>query len=172
MHTIDHVTGEPMAPNRNVLVESARIARSDIAAVTALQCADFDALIVPGGFGAAKNLSDFAVQGANASVNEQALSACRAFAEAGKPAGYVCIAPALVPLVYPQGVKVTIGYDAETAAAIQAMGAVHVVCDVTQAVADDTHKVVSTRAYMLAQSILDADAGIGELVAKVLGYCD
>ena len=172
MHTINHLTGEEMQPNRNVLVESARIARGEIKAVTELSVDDFDALILPGGFGAAKNLSDFAVKGADAEVHPQVLVACKSFAEANKPAGYVCIAPAIVPLVYGHGVKATIGNDADTAAAINSMGGEHVECDVSKAIADDANKVVSTPAYMLAQSILDADAGIADLVAKVIAYCD
>lgn len=168
MHTINHLTGEEMQPNRNVLVESARIARGEVQAITELNAEDFDALILPGGFGGAKNLCDFAVKGADATMQDDVLSACKAFADAGKPAGYICITPAMIPLVYGQGSKATIGTDEETASALSAMGSDHVSCAVEDIVVDEERKVVSTPAYMLAGSILEADAGISNLVNKVL----
>ena len=168
MHVINHLTGEEMNESRNVLVESARIARGEIKALTELNQADYDALVLPGGFGAAKNLSDFAVNGANAKVQQDVLLACQAFAHAKKPVGYICIAPAMIPLVYGAGSKATIGSDKDTAAAMSAMGAEHINCAVDDIVIDEQRKVVSTPAYMLAQSILDADAGIEKLVNKVL----
>ncbi|MBE1300028.1 MAG: isoprenoid biosynthesis glyoxalase ElbB [Alteromonadaceae bacterium] len=172
MHTINHMTGEEMQPNRNVLVEASRIARGDIKPVSELNQNDFDALILPGGFGAAKNLSDFAVKGAEASVQNDVLSACKAFAQAKKPVGYICIAPAIIPIVYGKGAKATIGNDQDTATAIEQLGGNHLVCPVEGFVVDEEHKVVSTPAYMLAQSILEADEGIGKLVNKVIELCN
>ncbi|WOC25932.1 isoprenoid biosynthesis glyoxalase ElbB [Pseudoalteromonas sp. N1230-9] len=168
LHTINHLTGEEMAPNRNVLVEAARIARGNIKAITELKVSEFDALIVPGGFGAAKNLSDFAVKGPEAQVQNDILKACTDFVKANKAAGYMCIAPAMLPLIYGQGVKTTIGNDADTASAIEKLGGDHQACAVEDIVIDEQHKVVTTPAYMLAQSLLDADAGIQKLVKKVL----
>ncbi|UAA38712.1 isoprenoid biosynthesis glyoxalase ElbB [Paraneptunicella aestuarii] len=172
MHTINHLTGEEMTPNRNVLVEAARIARGDIKAVTELNVADFDALILPGGFGAAKNLSNFAVKGAAAEMQSEVLNVCKAFAAEGKPAGYICIAPAMIPLVYGPGSKTTIGNDADTIKEIEGLGGAHVQCPVQDFVVDEDNKVVSTPAYMLAGSILEADEGISKLVAKVLSLCE
>tara|TARA_B100002049_G_C16039854_1_gene358411 strand:- start:121 stop:771 length:651 start_codon:yes stop_codon:yes gene_type:complete len=168
LHTINHLTGEEMAPNRNVLVEAARIARGDIKAITELKVNEFDALIVPGGFGAAKNLSDFAVKGPAAQVQNDVLKACTDFVKANKAAAYMCIAPAMLPLIYGQGVKTTIGNDTDTASAIEKLGGDHQACAVDDIVIDEQHKVVTTPAYMLAQSLLDADAGIQKLVKKVL----
>ena len=168
LHTINHLSGEEMQPNRNVLVEAARIARGDIKALSLLDVDDFDALIVPGGFGAAKNLCDFAVKGAQAQLNTDMLRVGKAFADANKAAGYMCIAPAMIPLIYGSGVKATIGNDADTADALQKLGAQHIACAVNDVVIDEQHKLISTPAYMLAQSILDADAGIEKLVAAVL----
>ncbi|MCQ8879229.1 isoprenoid biosynthesis glyoxalase ElbB [Pseudoalteromonas shioyasakiensis] len=171
LHTINHLTGEQMAPNRNVLVEASRIARGDIKPVTELNASNFDALIIPGGFGAAKNLCDFAVKGAEAQMNTDVMQACKQFADMAKPAGYMCIAPAMIPLIYQTGIKATIGNDADTASAISALGAEHIDCMVDDIVIDEKHKVVSTPAYMLAQSILDADAGIEKLVKAVIKMC-
>lgn len=168
MHTINHLTGEEMTPNRNVLVEAARIVRGDIQDVNKLNAADFDALIIPGGFGAAKNLSDFATEGAEAAMQTDVRRACKDFAAADKPVGFICIAPAMIPLVYGPGSKATIGNDGDTAAAVTALGAEHIDCAVDDIVVDAARKVVSTPAYMLAGNILEAEAGISKLVNKVL----
>jgi enhancing lycopene biosynthesis protein 2 len=166
-HTINHLTGEEVAETRNVLVESARIVRGDVKALTELDVTQFDGLIIPGGFGVAKNLSDFAINGTHAQVNDEVLTACKAFADAQKAAGYMCIAPALIPYIY-SSAQLTIGDDAETAEALNTLGATHQECSVTEIVIDPQYKLVTTPAYMLAQSLLDADAGIAKLVNKVL----
>lgn len=161
-----------MAPNRNVLVESARIARGDVKDVTELNVEEFDAIILPGGFGAAKNLSNFAVKGADSTINSDISTACKAFADANKPAGYVCIAPAMIPHIYPEKTQLTIGNDQDTEIAINALGGDHQTCPVEDIIIDTERKVVSTPAYMLAGNILEADAGISKLVKAVLALCD
>ncbi|MBK5414023.1 isoprenoid biosynthesis glyoxalase ElbB [Pseudomonas sp. TH31] len=168
MHVINHLTGEEMPESRNVLVESARIARGNIKDIREASVEDFDALIVPGGFGAAKNLSNFAVEGAGCSVQPDVLALTEAFAEAGKPVGLICISPALAAKIYGPGVTCTIGNDAETAAAVNKMGATHADCAVSDIVEDKARKLVSTPAYMLAQSISEAASGINKLVDRVL----
>lgn len=168
-HVINHLTGEVSEhETRNVLVESARIARGDVEDLTELQVNEFDALIVPGGFGAAKNLCNFALDGDNYQINEQVLSVCQAFAKADKPAGYMCIAPAMLPLIYPKGVQGTIGTDTDTAALITAKGLIHNNCNVEDIVIDHAHKLVTTPAYMLATSLTEAASGINNLVKNVL----
>lgn len=168
LHVINHKTGDEMDETRNVLVEAARIARGNIEDVAKLNVDDFDALLLPGGFGAAKNLTDFAVKGAECSINTHVASACRAFANAGKPAGYLCIAPVIMPMIYENGVKGTIGNDSAVAAAFNAMGGTHTECTVDNIVYDEEHKVLSTPAYMLAESISEAATGIEKLVQKLL----
>jgi enhancing lycopene biosynthesis protein 2 len=168
LHVINHVTGEEMPESRNVLVESARIARGNIKDVREASVEDFDALIVPGGFGSAKNLSNFAVEGVGCSVQPDVLALTEAFAEAGKPVGLICISPALAAKIYGPGVTCTIGNDADTAAAMNKMGATHAECAVTDIVEDKARKLVSTPAYMLAQSISEAASGINKLVDRVL----
>ncbi|SEF00323.1 MULTISPECIES: isoprenoid biosynthesis glyoxalase ElbB [Pseudomonas] len=168
LHVINHLTGEEMPETRNVLVESARIARGNIKDIREADVEDFDALIVPGGFGAAKNLSNFAIEGAGCTVQPQVLALAEAFAEAGKPVGLICISPALAAKIYGPGVTCTIGNDADTAAAMNKMGATHADCAVTDIVEDKARKLVSTPAYMLAQSISEAASGINKLVDRVL----
>ncbi|TPG87339.1 isoprenoid biosynthesis glyoxalase ElbB [Pseudomonas mandelii] len=168
LHVINHLTGEEMPESRNVLVESARIARGNIKDIREADVEDFDALIVPGGFGAAKNLSNFAVEGAGCTVQPEVLALAEAFAEAGKPVGLICISPALAAKIYGPGVTCTIGNDADTAATMNKMGATHADCAVTDIVEDKARKLVSTPAYMLAQSISEAASGINKLVDRVL----
>lgn len=167
-HVINHLTGEEMNETRNILVEAARISRGEAKPLTELDATQFDAVILPGGFGAAKNLCNFAEQGAACELTQDVRNACEAFKKLGKPAGYMCIAPVMVPLVYGAGVQVTIGNDKDTAAAITAMGGKHVDCAVDGIVVDETHHVVTTPAYMLAQSLAEAEQGISKLVQQVL----
>ncbi|ATN09978.1 isoprenoid biosynthesis protein ElbB [Pseudomonas sp. FDAARGOS_380] len=168
LHVINHLTGEEMPESRNVLVESARIARGAVKDIGQANATDFDALIVPGGFGAAKNLSNFAVEGAGCSINPQVLALAEAFAEAGKPVGLICISPALAAKIYGPGVTCTIGNDADTAAALDKMGATHIECTVEDIVEDPARKLVSTPAYMLGKNISEVASGINKLVDRVL----
>lgn len=174
MHVVNHMTGEVInGETRNVLVEAARLTRGNIKPVTEADEKDFDALIVPGGFGAAKNLSDFALY--NPAVNDAALHVQKdflAFAQAmhkaSKPIGLICIAPAMAAAICGTGVKTTIGNDADTAAAVNATGALHCECTVKETCIDREKKLVTTPAYMLAQSIAEANEGISKLVDEVL----
>ena len=168
LHVINHLTGEEMPESRNVLVESARIARGEVKDIGEANAEDFDALIVPGGFGAAKNLSNFAVEGAGCSVNPQVLELAEAFAESGKPVGLICISPALAAKIYGPGVTCTIGTCPDTAAALDKMGANHQECAVEDIVEDTARKLVSTPAYMVGKSISEVASGINKLVDRVL----
>jgi enhancing lycopene biosynthesis protein 2 len=171
MHVVDHKTGEPTGETRNVLVESARIARGRIRDLAEVGAGDLDALILPGGFGAAKNLCDFAVAGAGAKVHPEVRRILSEMLAARKPVGVVCIAPAVLAAVLRDadgGGRLTIGTDADTAAALEAMGVRHVPCAVRETCVDRERGVVSTPAYMLAGRIADAAAGIEKLVGEVL----
>ncbi|MBF0676733.1 isoprenoid biosynthesis glyoxalase ElbB [Pseudomonas sp.] len=168
LHVVDHLSGDEMSESRNVLVESARIARGNIKDLREAKIDDFDALIVPGGFGAAKNLSDFAVSGAQCTVNPEVLRVAQGFASAGKPVGLICIAPAMAAKIYGAGVVCTIGTDADTATALGQMGAEHQDCTVEDIIVDEQRKLVTTPAYMLAESISQAASGINKLVDRVL----
>ena len=170
LHVVNHLTGQVAAgETRNVLVEAARIARGKVLDLAQADAAAFDALIVPGGFGAAKNLCDFAVAGSAMQVQADFLRFAQAMHQAGKPIGLICIAPAMAAKIFGAGVECTIGNDAETAAAITAMGGKHIACPVEKAVVDQRNKLVTTPAYMLAQHIGEAAQGIDECVAAVLG---
>lgn len=169
LHVINHLTGEVAeGEKRNVLVEAARLARGDIKDLAEANPDEFDALIIPGGFGAAKNLSDFAVQGADCSINEELVRFARAIHQTGKPVGLICIAPAMTPKLLGSGIQCTIGNDEGVAGAINAMGGQHENCGVDQIIVDQANKVVTTPAYMLAGSISEAASGINRLVDEVV----
>ena len=169
LHVIDHLGQTEMDQTRNVLVESARIARGDIKDVAQVRAGDIDGLIIPGGFGAAKNLSDFAVNGPDATVHPEVKRLLGEMADKAKPIGAICIAPAtLVRALGDRSPKVTIGNDVGTAAAIEKMGGGHVNCGVDEICVDEKNKLVTTPAYMLGPGIKDVAIGIEKLVEKVV----
>lgn len=169
MHVINHLTGDAVeGESRNVLVEAARIARGNILDIKEASADEFDALIVPGGFGVAKNLSNFAVAGPAMKVLPDFLALAQAFHAKGKPIGLICIAPVLAAAICGEGVRCTIGNDADTAQAITAMGGEHLQCPVSEARVDKERKLVTTPAYMLAGKVSEAYAGISDCVEEVL----
>lgn len=170
MHVVDHLTGQPVAgQTRNVLAESARIARGKVRDVARVQAAELDGLILPGGFGAAKNLCDFATAGADCRVNPDVARLVREVHAQRKPVGAVCIAPALLARVLgTESPELTIGNDAGTAAKLEQMGARHVDCPVSEMVVDQKRKLVTSPAYMLAHRISEAAEGIDKAVGALL----
>jgi len=165
---INHLSGEPMAETRNVLIESARIARGNIQPLDQANADALDALIVPGGFGAAKNLSNFASQGSECRVDGALKTLVQQMHAAGKPLGFMCIAPAMLPKIFDFPLRLTIGTDIDTAEVIEEMGGEHVPCPVEDIVVDEENKIITTPAYMLAQNIAEAATGIEKLVERVL----
>ncbi|RAU22038.1 isoprenoid biosynthesis protein ElbB [Paramagnetospirillum kuznetsovii] len=169
MHVVNHLTGQPAEESRNVLVESARIARGQIKDVAQFNPADFDAMIFPGGFGAAKNLCSFAVDGPDCSVDPATETAVKAMAAAKKPIGALCIAPALMAKIMGDGVDVTIGNDPGTAEAIEKMGAKHKTAGHGQVVVDAKHKLATSPCYMLDASISQIAEGADNTVKTLIG---
>lgn len=168
---MNHLTRELKSETRNVLEEAARIARGKIHDIKEADVTAFDAAIYPGGMGAALNLSNFASKGADMSVNPDVLHFAIAMKNAGKPQGFICIAPVMISKIYGPGMDQTIGHDEATKSAIEKMGGKHIDCAVTGVVVDAQHKVVSTPAYMLANRISEVFAGVSELVKAVLVMC-
>ena len=168
-HVINHLTGEVNASEtRNVLEESARIARGDIEDIAELYQDEFDALIFPGGFGAAKNLCTFALDAENYQINTEVLTSAQSFIKAKKPIGFMCIAPAMIPLIFGEDAQGTIGKDRDIAESLMNRGFSHVDCEVDDIIVDEQRKLVSTPAYMLATSLVEAASGINKLVKKVI----
>jgi len=171
LHVIDHLTGEESdGETRDVLVESARIARGEIQDLATVHEDQLDALIFPGGFGAAKNLCDFALKGEDCVVDDDVERIIHEMRGAGKPIGSICISPAMLARVLGErdGAELTIGTDPDTAGKIERMGSTHVPCPVDGIVVDETRRIVTTPAYMLAADITEAAAGIERLVDRIL----
>lgn len=173
LHVINHYTNETTDEKRNVLVESARIARGRIRNLKDVKASDIDALIIPGGFGAAKNLSTFAVHGPEATVNPEVKRIINEMASAKKPVGAICIAPATLTRALPdKKPRVTIGNDLNTAQAIEKMGGIHSNCGVDMIYIDKENHLVTTPAYMLGPGIKDVAVGIEKLVDQVVSMIE
>lgn len=166
-HVVNHINGEEMPETRNVLVEAARIARGNIKALSEYKADEFDAIVFPGGFGAAKNLCTFAFDGPDCKVNSDVETAIRTTVSAEKPVGALCISPALIAKVLGD-VQLTIGQDQGTADAIETLGAKHVKTSHGEIVVDEKYKVVTTPCYMLDASIDQIADGANNVVAKIL----
>lgn len=166
-HVINHLKGEPSNEKRNVLVEAARIARGAIKPLSEYAAVNFDALILPGGFGAAKNLSTVAFDGPNCTVENETERAVKDTHAAGKPIGALCIAPAVITKILGE-VTVTIGQDEGTAQAIEAMGGNHMTTNHGEVVVDEANKIATTPCYMLDANILQIAEGADNVVKAVL----
>jgi enhancing lycopene biosynthesis protein 2 len=166
-HVLNFITGQEMDEKRNVLIESARIARGDIKDLKTYTVDDFDGLIMPGGLGVAKNLSTFAFKGPECFVNEEVERAVRDTAAQGKPIGALCIAPAIIARILGD-VEVTIGQDPGTEAAVVRMGAKHTKTTHCEIVVDEKHRIVTTPCYMLDARVDQIGEGAENLVKAVL----
>lgn len=165
---INHITGEEKSEKRNMMEESSRISRGKISPLSDAKAEMFDAVIIPGGFGAAKNLCTFATEGVNCEINKELLNFVQEMNKQKKPLGLMCIAPVMLPKMLDSSVKLTIGNDTQTAKMIEEMGGIHINCAVDDIVVDEEQRVVTTPAYMLAESIAQVQVGINKLVKKVL----
>lgn len=166
-HVINHLTGEEMPEKRNVLVESARIARGQVKDLKEFSASDFDAILFPGGFGLAKNLCSFAFDGADCKVNSDVEKALKEMHNANKPIGALCIAPVLIAKILGT-VEVSIGQDSETAKAISAMGATHVNTTHGEIVFDKENRIVSSPCYMLDATIDQIGQGAENVVKTIM----
>jgi len=167
---VNHLTGAPTGEKRNALVESARIARGKIRCLKEVKATDLDALVFPGGFGAAKNLCNFAEKGAGADIHPEVARLLKEMAAARKPICAICIAPALVAATLGRDYspRLTIGKDAGTAASINATGSSHQECTVKEFVVDRENRIVSTPAYMLAERISEVADGIDRAIRATI----
>ena len=170
-HVINHITGKEMKETRNVLIESARIARGDIKDLKEFYASDFDALIFPGGFGAAKNLSTVAFKGPDVEVNAEVEKAVKSMLKAKKPIGALCISPAFIAKIIGD-VKVTIGQDEGTAKAIEAMGGTHIDTEHGDVVVDDENLVFTSPCYMLEADISQIWDGAYNTVEAMLKFME
>jgi enhancing lycopene biosynthesis protein 2 len=172
MHVVNHLTGEESAgEKRNVLIEAARIARGKIKDISTVKAEEIDALVLPGGFGAAKNLSSFAVKGENCDVHPEVLRLVKEFAAKKKPQAALCIAPAMIAKIYEDALNkptLTIGNDKDCSSKMEMMGSTHQECSARDFVFDEQNNIISTPAYMLGQSISEVAEGIEKTIHQLL----
>ena len=166
---INHLTQQEEKETRNVLVESARIARGEIQNINNVDVAQLDAVILPGGFGAAKNLSEFAFKGPQGEVNKDVVTLLKKIVKSKKPLGALCIAPATVGMALKEiSPELTIGNDEGITGALTSIGVKHTLCKVDEIVVDEKNRIVTSPAYMLGSGIADVAKGIKKLVEKVI----
>ena len=166
-HVIDHYRGQEMPEKRNVLVEAARIARGKIADLKTLKVEDFDAVILPGGFGAAKNLCNWAFKGPDCVVNENVATVLNATLAADKPIGAMCIAPVILGKLFGD-ISITIGADPNDARMVEAMGSKHTSTGHGEVIRDPKYKIFTTPCYMLDASVAEIAEGTENLVKEML----
>ncbi|KAJ3442915.1 glyoxalase elbb [Anaeramoeba flamelloides] len=167
LNTVNHVTGKNDNTKRSVLEESARISRGEISPLKDLDTSKFSAVVLPGGFGAAKNLSDFAFKGTEMSVNSTLERKLNEFKNENKPIGACCIAPVILSKVFPK-CKITIGNDPNVSSAIKQLGGIHEEKLETEICVDMENKFVTTPAYMRCTRIDQVFDGVDNMVKKVL----
>ena len=170
---VNHLTQKPEHGTRNALAESARIARGKVGSLAKVKIADFDAFILPGGFGAAQTLSTYAADGPECEIHPDVRRVLEEAQAAGKPLGFACIAPVVGARVFGKlSPRMTVGRDEETTANLKAMGAEAVPCDVRDIVADERHQIASTPAYMEAENLTELQLGLDKLVAQILEWVE
>ncbi|PRP68511.1 isoprenoid biosynthesis protein ElbB [Chromobacterium amazonense] len=166
-HVVNHISGDVIEQRRNVLIESARIVRGNISDIEEINISEFDGIFIPGGFGVAKNLSNFASAGDSFEVNSLVSDTIKQFYQREKVIVALCISPVVIAKLIGNGVNLTIGTDLATANVINKVGGEHVKCNVEDICYDTNHKVLTTPCYMLGNNLVEIKNGIYKLVAKL-----
>lgn len=170
-HVVNHLDNQiKTSEKRNVLEESARIARGNIKDIATVNIEDFDGVVYAGGYGAALNLCDFAIHGTVHHVQKDVLNFAQAMAKAKKPQGFACISPVLVASIYGPGVKITIGSDESVIESLEKMGNVHQCALGNDIVVDNQHRVVTTPAYKETPHMTEVFDGIQKMVNQVVKF--
>ena len=154
---------------RDIFVESARIARGNLLPLEQYSADDYDALALPGGMGAARNLSTFAFDGPRMEVMDLVTDAILATYRAHKPVVAMCIAPMVLAKVLGRyEVELTLGPDDNQASQVaKGFGCKVRACGPTDVCVDSEHKVLTTPAYMAASRISEIFAGAENMVAEL-----
>lgn len=167
---VNHCTQRKEGGERSILFESSRIMRGNIIDLDSANVDDYDALIFPGGFGVAKNLSDFAYNQKEYTVNSDILGFAKDASQSSLPMGFICIAPIIMPFIYPRGIRLTIGNDKDIASILINKGAEHIECDASNIIIDENNKTISTPAYMIGSGLTEIKQGIDKLVAQLIKF--
>ena len=170
-HVVDHLSNHKMDATRNILSEAARIARGNILPIRSINNNDLDALIFPGGTGMAKNIFDYSIKGPDFTILKDVESLTRYMIQKNKPIGAICIAPVMIAKILQnldRKGKLTGGFNEQILTDIESMGMITEKVNATEIVIDYENKIVSTPAYVEANSIKEVAEGIEKLVDAVL----
>lgn len=166
-HVINHFTGDEMKETRNVLIESARMARGKAKSLANLEVANYDALVMPGGHGAAKNLSDYAFNGDAMTVDPLLANCIKKAHAAGIPIGAMCIAPMILAKVLGH-VKLTLGGENKASGHAKNLGSETEITTAGQVCVDAVNKIVTTPCYMVDSRISEVLAGADGMIKEIL----
>ena len=170
-HVVNHLSNHKMDATRNILSEAARIARGNILPIRSINNNDLDALIFPGGTGMAKNIFNYAIKGLDFTILKDVESLTRYMIQKNKPIGAICIAPVMIAKILQnldRKGKVTGGFNKQILTDIESMGMITEKVNAKEIVIDYENKIVSTPAYVEANSIKEVAEGIEKLVDAVL----
>jgi enhancing lycopene biosynthesis protein 2 len=177
-HVVNHLSGEEMDETRNVLVESARIARGDIDDIVNMSSDDFDALVIPGGFGTAKNHTTWAVDGPLSEINVDVKRLILETVKHIKPIVALCMAPTTVAKALEGSgfhPRLTVGSDVEKSPyeikgiseGLQSIGAHVQMCSITEICVDHELRIISAPCYMMSANIVEVRKNIFNAVSVV-----
>lgn len=177
-HVINHVTGEPMNESRNMFIEAARIARGNIVPIQDIQPADIDALIIPGGFGSAKNFTKWAFDGPDGSILPEVKLLLVNLVNVGKPIAALCVSPVVVAKAFEDSrihPDLTLGTTAESSPydiaafseGLQKTGATTTYKSVKEIHIDEANKIITAPCYMMDASISDVWKNIQDAIREL-----
>jgi len=177
-HVVNHITGEEMQETRNVLVESARIARGAVEDIKKVSVSDFDALVIPGGFGAAKNLNQWALAGPDGQIFEEVKTFIQAFVMANKPIVGLCMGPTVIAKALEGSeykAMLTVGSTKEASpydiaginGGLTSVGAIVMEKTLAEIAVDSNLKIITAPCYMMEGSISQVHDNIQQAIAKL-----
>lgn len=180
-HVVNHLNGQEMSEVRNVLVESARIARGEIKSLKEFSADDFDALVIPGGFGTAKNLTKWAFSGPSGEINPDVKNAIKATVKLNKPICALCMGPTVIAKALEEeskNIHITVGTDKEKSPyeiaaisqGINATGAVAEMKSVKEICVDEKNKIVTAPCYMMEASIDEVHQNIQSAIKQLFNF--
>ena len=170
VQVIDHSNNKNMQETRNVLVESARLVRGKIRDLKQADVDNYDAIIIPGGLGVVTNLCDYYTKGVDFTLQDDFKKFISKASKTKIPTAFICIAPVMIPKIYSNSPRMTIGNDVKIADQMRSLGAVHIDCIAEEVVKDHENKIISTPANMVAKNIKQVYQGISKLISSLVGF--
>lgn len=177
-HVINHLTGEVMDESRNMLVEAARIARGQITPIDSISPADIDALVIPGGFGSAKNFTSWAFDGPESTILPEVKLLLVNLVNVGKPIVALCVSPVVVAKAF-EGSSIhptlSLGSASESSPydinsfneGLRATGAIAQERTIREVLIDPTNRIICAPCYMMDARITEINANIKQAMVAL-----